>query len=102
MLPRPLCPLCRIPFQPSDVRRLHVDKTALPPATPAIASGDLDENAAYARQLQSGISHVVLGGAARAELSELLTEVRKWLNSQPSDEVCLRLRLVMTRLTTCP
>ena len=86
MLPRPLCPLCRLPFQIADVRKVHVDKTALPPVTPAVTSNDLDD-VSHARRLQSSLSQVVLEGAPRAEVNELTNVVREWLTSQPPDEV---------------
>ena len=97
MLPRHLCPLCRLPFHPSDARRLHVDKAALPPTTPLITSDELSESAFCARRLQSALSQVVLVGSSRDEFNNFVAEVRSWLSTQPTDEVCLRIHVVAAR-----
>lgn len=69
------------------MRRLHVDKTALPPSTPACIATDLDKASAQARRLQAGITRVVLEGASVAEVRDLLGDAHSWLGSQPSSEV---------------
>ncbi|KAI0746762.1 hypothetical protein C8Q80DRAFT_1105569 [Daedaleopsis nitida] len=86
-LPKPQCPLCRIDFGAQDVRRLHVDKTALPPSTPAFTSADLELLASHARKLQSAITRVVFEGASVNEFRELLSEVNAWLSMQDAAQV---------------
>ncbi|TBU23937.1 hypothetical protein BD309DRAFT_860178 [Dichomitus squalens] len=84
-LPKLQCPLCRHTYNPADARKLHVDKSAVPPCTPAISSHDLDTS--QASRLQSSITRVTLEGASRPELEELLQDCHDWLDGQPQDQV---------------
>ncbi|PIL27498.1 hypothetical protein GSI_10649 [Ganoderma sinense ZZ0214-1] len=73
-------------FDRDDVRKLHVDKSAVPPYTPAMTSLDLDTPAHNASRLQSAITRVTLEGASRPELEGLLQDCHDWLDGQPQDQ----------------
>ncbi|KAH9920011.1 uncharacterized protein BXZ73DRAFT_52374 [Epithele typhae] len=86
MLPRRLCPLCRVPFDVEDIRKLHADKTAVPPSPP-LAPADLDPDASQARHLQTALTGLILEGASGMETAELMNSIRSWLLTQSPDEV---------------
>ncbi|OBZ78379.1 hypothetical protein A0H81_01986 [Grifola frondosa] len=74
-LTRQCCPLCRTSFHPLDVRKLHVDKTRLPPSTPPPNPANLVELPSHARELQDQITRVVLKGAKTfSEVHDLIDE----------------------------
>ncbi|KAI0323349.1 hypothetical protein GY45DRAFT_1376390 [Cubamyces sp. BRFM 1775] len=87
---RPSCPLCRTAFQFSEVRRLHVDKATLPPATPQSSPPDLD-SADRARQFQTQLTRIIRGGATASDMSVVQSELKPWLSTQrPEDHADLR------------
>ena len=74
-----LCPLCRKRFDPSKVKRLHVDR----PDT-------VDENRENDLLQRMAIS----AEAPEDQLQELLNEVDVWLDSRADDTVCVWLTIV--------
>ncbi|KAI0371939.1 hypothetical protein BV20DRAFT_131242 [Pilatotrama ljubarskyi] len=87
---RPSCPLCRTPFHELEVRRLHVDKATLPPATPQLCPPDLDA-ADRARQFQTQLTRMIRCGATASDLYEVQSELKPWLSTQgPDDHADLR------------
>ncbi|KAI0360687.1 hypothetical protein OH77DRAFT_1393838 [Trametes cingulata] len=85
-LVRPSCPLCRTHFDEHEVRRLHVDKATLPPATPQLCPPDLDA-ADRARQFQTQLTRMIRGGATASDLYEVQSELKPWLSTQGPDDV---------------
>ncbi|KAI0646300.1 hypothetical protein C8Q79DRAFT_659684 [Trametes meyenii] len=84
------CPLCRMPFKPNDVRRLHVDKASLPPDTPQSYPPDL-EMTDRARQFQTQLTRIIRGGATASDLYDVQSELKPWLSTQrPDDHADLR------------
>ncbi|KAI0717404.1 hypothetical protein C8T65DRAFT_116229 [Cerioporus squamosus] len=81
-LPKPACPLCRSRFEPDDVRRVHVDKTQLPPSTPSLSFASIDA----ARRLQAQATRLVLHGGSTDEYLELIGELGSWLETQYPQE----------------
>ncbi|RPD65465.1 hypothetical protein L227DRAFT_212951 [Lentinus tigrinus ALCF2SS1-6] len=82
-LPKAACPLCRSRFDHDDVRRVHVDKTQLPPSTPSLSFADIDA----ARRLQTQSTRLVLHGGSTDEYRELIGELGNWLETQYAQEV---------------
>ena len=87
-LPKAACPLCRSRFDHDDVRRVHVDKTQLPPSTPSLSFADIDA----ARRLQTQSTRLVLHGGSTDEYRELIGELGSWLETQYAQEVCYVIR----------
>lgn len=86
-LNRNSCPLCRTPFQPVDVRKLHIDKNARHVASRPPSPSASDEQSSYARDFQRRITRIVREGAKTTEVRALLEEVREWLATQSPNEV---------------
>lgn len=92
-LTRQLCPLCRTPFQPDDVRKLHIDSCSRPStpdedSAPGSPESGYNEFPTPARDFHTRITRIVLDGAKASEVRDFIDEVRRWLTTQPSDEVC--------------
>lgn len=90
-LTRQNCPLCRSPFQPEDVRKLHIDECSRPStpvdrSIPGTPESDYNEFPTPARDFQNRITRIVLDGAKATEVRDFIDEVRRWLTTQPSDE----------------
>ncbi|KAH9896860.1 hypothetical protein C8Q73DRAFT_429842 [Cubamyces lactineus] len=83
---RPSCPLCRTPFQFSEVRRLHVDKATLPLATPQSSPPDLD-SADRARQFQTQLTRIIRGGATASDMCVVQSELKPWLSTQRPEDI---------------
>ncbi|KAF9447362.1 hypothetical protein P691DRAFT_671645 [Macrolepiota fuliginosa MF-IS2] len=80
-LERPQCPLCRDPFEPHSVVRLHIDveqrsSPKAPPPRPTAAEQE-------ARRLQDAIANVANTGSSEPNLRSLIGEGRKFLSNQP-------------------
>lgn len=92
-LTRQNCPLCRTPFQYDDVRKLHIDKCSRPStplhhsSAPGTPDSGYNEFPTPARDFHTRITRIVLDGAKATEVRDFLDEVRRWLATQPSDEV---------------
>lgn len=106
---RQSCPLCRTAFQPEDVRKLHIDKCSRPStpvetSAPGSPESDYNEFPSPARDFHNRITHIVLDGAKATEVRDFIDEVRRWLTTQPSDEVfCSHSDVLCSpRLTTLP
>lgn len=83
LLTRQCCPLCRKPFVPEEVRRLHTGKASRsatpPPSDPALAA----EAASRAQRLLRRITRIVLEGATSEDLQDAIGETHSWLLTQP-------------------
>ena len=92
-LARQSCPLCRVPFQSFDVRKIHMDRCSRPgsperTSRPGSPDSDYNEFSSEARELHNRITDIVLfGGLKTTELRDFLEEVKGWLTTQPSDDV---------------
>ncbi|KZT25972.1 hypothetical protein NEOLEDRAFT_294554 [Neolentinus lepideus HHB14362 ss-1] len=89
-LTRLICPLCRTTFDPTGIRRLHVDKsvqsisaTTVAAVTPAVADPEVVGDV---RRLEDKIDHIVLEGASLTDVRNTIDEVHAWLKSQPKEE----------------
>lgn len=91
-LTRQSCPLCRTPFQPEDIRKLHMDRCSRPnspdqDSTPGSPDSDYNEFPSEARDFHHRITRIVLDGAKATEVRDFLEEVKDWLTTQQSDDV---------------
>ncbi|TDL20306.1 hypothetical protein BD410DRAFT_377237 [Rickenella mellea] len=93
------CPLCREPFQPFDVRKLHFDASAAPSSRPVSASNpslhsthgaDMGSTSEHALLLQQRITEIVRessvpSGVSQHNVQDLLEDVHRFLSSEPAD-----------------
>ena len=103
-LTRQNCPLCRRPFDYDDVRKLHIDRCSRPnspirPSTPGTPDSCFDEFSSEARDLHNRITRIVFDGAKSTEVEDVLTQTKRWLDIQPSDEVIVLARVLWHSLT---
>lgn len=68
------------------MRKVHVDKATLPPATPQLYPPDL-ESADRARQFQTQLTRMIRGGATASDLRDVQSELKPWLSTQGADDV---------------
>lgn len=68
------------------MRKVHVDKATLPPATPQSYPPDL-ESADRARQFQMQLTRMIRGGATASDLRDVQSELKPWLSTQGADDV---------------
>ncbi|CAK5274165.1 unnamed protein product [Mycena citricolor] len=76
---RPVCPLCRSPFQPRHIVRLHVDLDNVRNYAAADGTALVPGTESEARQLQDRINAVAQRGASEVQTTELLQECRRFL-----------------------
>lgn len=83
----PTCPLCRKPFAPDRVKRLHVDRPPqAPDGAPASEDGPRAEAATLLQQLA-----LVSGEHTPAEDAfQIISGVEQWLAVQPTDPNLVR------------
>lgn len=78
-LTRRTCPVCRYPFQPSEVTRLHLDQR---PLTPSPGSGSPksypDPSVERARKLQDRVNEFVMTGASTSVAHELTEDCKSF------------------------
>ncbi|OJT07075.1 hypothetical protein TRAPUB_2107 [Trametes pubescens] len=67
------------------MRKVHVDKATLPPATPQSYPPDL-ESADRARQFQTQLTRMIRGGATASDLHDVQSELKPWLSTQGADD----------------
>ncbi|KAF8962148.1 hypothetical protein BDZ97DRAFT_1826582, partial [Flammula alnicola] len=79
----PLCPLCRKPYQPNKMKKLHVDKPE-----------DIDDH----KEIDLLQRLVISWDTPQEQLEEITTEVDLWLGLR-SDEACIALRRARAALT---
>ena len=122
-----ICPLCRSPFEASELRRLHVDsgdpqlldarRTPSPSRMgekrlelPADNALGLVDDIPRATELQRKISDLVLrssftNGVRERGVRELIHEIHAFLNTEPRDMVCsavFHLSLMFKLITRFP
>ncbi|PCH38934.1 hypothetical protein WOLCODRAFT_141007 [Wolfiporia cocos MD-104 SS10] len=80
-LTRHTCPLCRTPFDPAELRKLHVEysRSSTPPPP---GSSESREAQVYMKH----ITRIVREGAMASEVNELIQEIHAWLQTQPEKE----------------
>lgn len=99
------CPLCRLPFEESDIRRLHLDRNDLS-LNPSRVSPPPENTRAHelrvntlglyeaptAERLQQSITDVVFAsiltdGVRESQVHDLLVDLRHFLSTQPPESV---------------
>jgi len=87
-LTRRVCPMCRNPFQPSEVTRIHLDqraKTSSPTNSPTVNSpSPSDPSTMLARELHDRINSFVQTGASTSVAHTLTEDCKTFFQENPS------------------
>ncbi|CCL99508.1 uncharacterized protein FIBRA_01526 [Fibroporia radiculosa] len=87
LLTRHCCPLCRHPFTPEEVRKLHFAKDSRAATPRPLDTSCPDDASLHAQEFHTRITQITLEGAPREDVCDVLELVHKWLMTQPSAEV---------------
>ncbi|KXN89176.1 hypothetical protein AN958_06103 [Leucoagaricus sp. SymC.cos] len=78
-----ICPLCRTPYQPSDVVKLHLDVDGTSrgsPSSPPLSATQAEQEA---KRFHSLFAEVANNGSSEGKLRSIIDDCRKFLVSQP-------------------
>ena len=90
-LTRRVCPMCRNPFQPSEVTKIHLDQRARSPSvtsSPKVASpSPSDPGTRLARELHDRINSFVQTGASTSVAHTLTEDCKTFFQENASTDV---------------